>query len=545
MANPGESSSARTAGAVFLLAIVLLAPSLGKPFHIDDPVVLAVTQRILIDWTDPFGGDFDWFGRQMPLWRATTNPPLLSYYLAPGVAWFGYSEIWLHLFLLPFLVLLVAATLWLARRFCDHPWPAALFVLGSPAVVVSLNLMRDVPALALSSGALALAVRASDRNRPTGLVIGSLLLGAAILTKYSAAVLLLVLAFLPAYRRQWKLCALSLVSLLPLGGWCLWTWKVYGAAHPLFLLWGGHSNRTFGPLDNLLGALAILGSCLILAPAASRLLSGTDRDGGTRHRLWISGLVALVAVIAGWAHRGEVSLQYALWIGSGVLLLCGVALGTKAPRQLGRNGDEAMLLTWLVAPLLFSVFLIPFQAVRHLLPVLPPLCLLLFRRIDSAGKGTAPSGAFVLLLLAVQFALTGAVAFADHVYAACYRDAARRVRASGMAEERPTWFVGHWGWMLYAQRAGFRQLHGDGAGPEPGDLLIWPQRVHIGQVFQGNPDWRRNLELAREFECQSAWPVRTMNFEGAAFYAVIRGNAPFAFQAPALERFRVYRVREE
>ncbi len=517
-----------------LISVALLLPTLTKPFHIDDPVVLLVSERILDDPLDPMGGQLDWLGKLLPLWQVTTNPPLLSYYLAAPLRWFGYSEAALHLALLPFLLLLVYSTWWLARRFCRQPWLPTLFVLASPAVVVSINLMRDVPAAALTAAAAALAVRGTDRENVGSVLGGAGLLGAAILTKYSAAALLPVLMLYPLGKRRWTLSAALAASLLPLLGWSLWTHHLYGTAHPLFLLAGEHSGGSFGAPDKFFGALAILGSSLLLAPAL--LLASWNR----RRVAGAALSLALAAALSATYYHATVSLQFGCWVfGGGLLLILAVA----SPPGSWRDPDGFFLLVWLLGPLLFSVFFVPFQAVRHLIPALIPLTLLVFRSFDSIG---AHWGRGLLWgLLSLQAGLSMAVAYADYQYADCYRSGASRLQARARQSQTPVWFVGHWGWKLYAQRAGFRQLHANGPAPRQGDWLVWPQRVHIGNAFSGHPGLREHWELVESFPCQSALPVRTMNFQGAAFYAVIRGNSPFAFQDLPLETFRVYRVGGE
>ena len=77
---------------LMLLVLGLVLPFVDKPVHIDDTFVLHITDQILRTPLDPFGAEIDWFGHVMPIWRATTNPPLVSYWLAPVVAAFGDSD---------------------------------------------------------------------------------------------------------------------------------------------------------------------------------------------------------------------------------------------------------------------------------------------------------------------------------------------------------------------------------------------------------------------------------------------------------------------
>jgi hypothetical protein len=145
-------------------------------------------------------------------------------------------------------------------------------------------------------------------------------------------------------------------------------------------------------------------------------------------------------------------------------------------------------------------------------------------------------------LLLVQLILAMLVHVADFEYAASYRDFAENVRK----EYGELWYVGHWGWKFYAERAGFQLLHRDGPYPESGDFLVWPQKVHIGRVFQNERGLPDRLELVSSQSYEGVIPIRTMDGnEGAGFYSVGRGKLPFRFlpRGP-LEVMRIYRVKE-
>ena len=94
-ARPWQASLAKR----LVLAIVTLGfllPFLGKPFHIDDPVYLAIARQILAHPLDPFGFDFYWFDSLKPMWTIVSSPPGLGHLLAPLIAVFGERETILH-----------------------------------------------------------------------------------------------------------------------------------------------------------------------------------------------------------------------------------------------------------------------------------------------------------------------------------------------------------------------------------------------------------------------------------------------------------------
>lgn len=518
------------------LTLLVTVPFLGKPFHIDDTFVLHISELILANPWDPFAGQFDWFGHELSVWEATTNPPLVSYYLAPFAWLSGFSEIVLHGAMVLFYALLALGTFLLARRFTAAPRWITAFVMLSPAVVISGNVMRDVPGAALATLAAALYIHGVDTGDRRSKAAGALLGGLAVLAKYSMGVLLPVLALYPILRgRKWREVGWLFLSGAVVLAWCLHTLVIYGQIHPWYLFLERSADSGFGWEDKFQGAFLILGSSLFLVPA---LLW----EAGKR-RLW--RCLAAVALTSGFValhgylyYKGSMDGQFYLW---GLLGGALVAFAAWGSREDSESRDALFLFLWVTAALIFSVKLVPFQAVRHLILLLPPMLIILFRFLGR-GKGTALPGTLLGILLAVQ----GSVAFlgqaADYEYAEAYRDFARGyVQPSS---EGSTWYVGHWGWKFYADRSGWQQLHRDGPAPRAGDFLVWPQKVHIGDVFGGKNDLRDRLQLISSSPVPARIPIKTMSTEGrASFYAVVRGRLPYRFESLVpLEVINVYKV---
>ncbi len=527
----------REYGLAALSALLVTLPFLNKPVHIDDTFVLHVATRILDAPWDPFGGEINWFGHVLPVWEATTNPPFLSYWLAPAAALGGYGEVWMHLVVVPFHVLFACAMFGLARRFCARPWPPTLFLIGSIPFLVSGNLMRDVPAAALATAGVMLTVLGMDRRSARHSALGGVLLGLAILTKYSAAVLLPVLAVYMMFVRRPREIAWMGIPVAILGLWCVHTWVVYGRPHPWYLYLERSAVSGISWEDKLFGALAILGGGLLVAPAVA---AGLIRSGARSFVYLGCGLAVLVGWWALRFYRVDFDLELLLWMGFGlILMVAATRTALSSP-----NAESLFLLAWLAAAVVFSVVLVPFQAVRHLILALPPLLLLLFRGMEIHWDGSRGFRGLCLALLGAQLGLGLLVQAADYEYAATYRDFARRVSRDFDAEPGRIWFVGHWGWKFYARRAGFEMMHRDGPFPREGDLLLWPEKVHVGDAFGRSAELRERLELAHSVVYPGRIPLRTMSIEAeAGFYAVIRRRIPFRFNASSpLEIMRVYRV---
>ena len=78
------------------------------------------------------------------------------------------------------------------------------------------------------------------------------------------------------------------------------------------------------------------------------------------------------------------------------------------------------------------------------------------------------------------------------------------------------------------------------------NLLIWPEKVHVGRVFTKNKTLRSRLELINSLPYPASVPIRTLNMEArAGFYATIKRRIPFRFDNKALlENVRIFRVGE-
>jgi hypothetical protein len=574
----------------FLLALTATGIALFaliKPVHIDDTVVLHVAANILRDPLRPFAGEFFWLEEPQPLAKVTTNPPLVSYWLAPWIALAGYREWVLHLSFAPFVALLMwgmhrLATRWLGAEWA---WWAVGWLMLSPAVLPGMNLMRDVPALALLVGGLACWVEGVERRGARWLAAGALLVGLAGLAKYTALIWLPLVALYTVQRRAYGALGWLLLALLPIAGWSALNLWADGAVHLLYL-WQERRGSAPWAAKLLPGVVGLGASTLLWVGVGQRL-----RDALGQGWWWKVALLALASASAiGWhlvQFAGQpVYAQTLFWLTAGAIVLglvlvvgsfkellpslrfpplregnqAGasshplregnqVEVGSPPLRKGSRTGEDSVppasrgnlkegvptnqhislfLRLWLLIALVAAVWGAPFQAMRHLLYALPPLILIL---TPWVGRN-AP-------LLLAQGVLCLAVIAADYDYAVCYQRGAAAY-AERFSGER-VWYAGSWGWMFYAERHGFRKLLPDGAGLQRGDIIIIPERVYKGKM---PPDLHQHLILLDETPCLPTLPLRTMDFRGAAYYALIRTNAPFRFTLrmdEPLETRRAYR----
>jgi len=576
------------------MALLVGVPFLGKAFHIDDTFVLTVSAQILREPLRPFNAQINWSHDPLPIFERTKNPPLLSYYLAPFIAFFGHSEHALHGAMLPFLVMLATGAALLGRWFWVGEWWPMLFVMFSPVVVVSGNVMRDVPAAGLVTLGLALFVLGTDDDRWGLAAWGAFLLGLGTLTKYSSVALIPLLVLYPLLRRKARYALWALLPVGLLGLWCLQNWLSQGKLHIVRLMeQRAAKEQGFRAtwVEKFWPGLTIIGSILFLLPVVV--------VAWVRRRVWMALPLVVAAGVAAWyglnehfdglgltgradrivltiaktrvgkivaeteekvtlevpdkstvgfprarvarivRHAPMVSWQYYLWATAGAALLAVAIVGGlaatvwKLARREEESADWVFVVAWAAAPFVFSVVFAPFQATRHMLPTLPPLAVLVLRLLGPRRKAVNVA---LIAMLVLQAGVAYLVAAADCEYADAHRQFARYAADKFHRPGQVVWFNGHWGWQQYALEEGFKHYATHGPQPQPGDILLDPSLVHHSRYAPGLRQRLKLVEKPKEY--RSRLPVRTMDLEHSFFYSVMtRKPTP---KRPAAARMPYY-----
>ncbi len=562
--QPREPSRTRRQLAMVGAMVALLTvPFAAKAVHIDDVYFLEVAGNVLKDPLRPFAGavaleDIDYrvfagAGRCPTTFASMSHPPLVSYVMALVARLAGgFREVPLHLAFDLFAIGAALAMYDLARRFTRPPLVTTLLLVSSPVFVVSAqSLMTDMPALALSLAALAVFIRGTDGGRGPTMLLSGVLAGLAILTRYSA---LLVVPLLCAYafgqgrlRKAWP--ALLGVSGV-LGLWAVQNLAVHGELHILAsarhyrlffagggLDWAGLLNKTLGDLSGL-GGTSFAAAILLLATGLRRrvvafglsLLAAAMvfvvRPAGIE-RLNLYSVLEVIAV-AGCFAGGALLLVEALWPASG------------ATRSAGPGEhDGAFLSTWLLLAIGGALFLLPFGTARYMLPVLPPLWILLVRRFWDHDHGLPRVRAAAGLVIAQGLALSLVLGTVDEEYAGRYRDLAARIRES--YPQRNVWFVGEWGFRYYMSQAGGRYLKSTDDTPQLGDVVVRP---FIAGMHEISPSLLARIAPVEQLRLPSRWPIRVMNFEAkAGYYSHHWGYLPWAVSNAPLDTVDIFEVR--
>jgi dolichyl-phosphate-mannose-protein mannosyltransferase len=554
---------------VIVLGVVLAltVPFTAKPVHIDDVYYIEVARNVLRDPLRPLAGavaledaDYRVFatqGRCPSTFTSMSHPPLVPYVIALA-AWVagGFSERWLHLAFVPFAIAASLAMYSLSRRFTRHPLAATLLLVTSPVFLLSAHsLMTDMPALALSSVALALLIRGVDEDERGKVVVAGVLAGLAVLTRYSAVLTVVLLLAYGAARGKLRRTIPALAGTgAVLAIWAVQNLLVDGELHVLAstehyrLFYEGQSFDWAGLLKKVLADLSSLGGTLFVA-AGLLLLAGTWRRAVTFAAAMMAAAAVFVVRPPGIERLETYSptdvLVVACCFGLGALLvveaLWPAADDVPPPPGLamGRWSDRTFLIVWLLSALAASLLFLPFGSARYVLPALPPLWLLLVRRAESMlGEGRDLH--LALGLAVAQGAGLGVLlSLADVELAARYRSVARSVREDHPG--RPIWFIGEWGFRYYMGTVGGRYLRSTDETPETGDIIIRPE---IAGMHEMAADVRARAVRLQEIPLQSRWPLRLMSFDAkAGYYSHHWGYLPWRFSRYPLETFEIFEVR--
>lgn len=536
---------------VAALSVLPLLPFLDAAVSIDAPVFLAVSRQILSSPGDPFGFEMIWDPVSPHAALFNQNPPLLSYYLAPWVGFFGEVETALHAALLPFPLIAGLSFLGIARRVLGAGLAPAALLVASPAfLVLASALMLDVPMLALFLFSVYALIRTRESDGFGWPLLGGLAAAAAGLMKYvglSVAPLLAVGVWLLLRRRVPAAVALLGVPLALWTAWGLWTAHLYG--HPHFL--GGTelvADKNFDPdhfWNQLVSAPIYFGAALLfpIFCFARALVVRTART-----ELAVLGVLLGTAAVTFALPEGDPPRRYPLEPEEAVLAAFGLAgacvvwgSGLRPARWLAGPMDR-FLAIWLGGFALYSLLLNWHVNAADALLAAPPALLLLFRAPELR-----PSPRLAAIWAGLSLLVSLGLTWAEMAQANAYREMARLV--ADEIGERPgnRWFVGHWGLQYYLEREGFSAVAPPQYGPaarselERDDWVVTAR--NLTQLDVSQTLMRHRMRRVWTWEQTSPLPLRTNNPDaGAGLYSHHVGYVPFAWHDGAIETLSLARV---
>jgi 4-amino-4-deoxy-L-arabinose transferase-like glycosyltransferase len=529
--------------------LLVLVPFLGRAFNIDETLFLKLAHHLHAEPWDFYGFSVNWIGISQQMSDVTRNPPLGGYYLAVAAALIGWSEQALHVaFLLP-AVGAALGMLCLARRFCAKPIEATLIGVLSPVFLMSsATVMCDTLMLCLWCWAIVCWLRGLEQDSGAWLAAAAILIGLCGLTKYFGASLVpLLLVYTITRSRNVGIWAVWLVIPVAMFGAYEWyTSQVYNRGLLLdAVTFVSDSHREIGyPLhEKIIVALTFAGGCLIPVLFCAPLLwSRRVMVVGAAGFVAAFGAIALSGVLPGY-QIGQVvpalSTQYLLAVFAGIAL-CALVIEDL---HRNRNATSLLLALWVLGTFVFSGFLNWTNNGRSILPMAPAVGILIVRRLEcvsTAGIGSR------LLCYAPGVLVALCVVWVDYTWAGSVRDAAREICAQYRTDQRPLWFLGHWGFQHYMEEAGATPLDVNASDLLTGDLIVRPSKN--ADLFPVDPNL---VEIvARRIDHRPNW-AHTMDAItvpgglGAGFYSSLWGPLPFVFGVPTTDDYVVLRVKPE
>jgi hypothetical protein len=489
-----------------LLALALLYTLLNapKPLIVDDTAYYFFARQFAENPTRPYDFQVFWYQWPEPA-NSVLAPPVLPYWWSLGLRLFGETP-WLWKFwLLPFALLFVFSLDALGRRFAPGMRQVLVWLtVLSPSFLPSFNLMLDVPAVALGLTALVLFFRATGRRSLLTGAVAGVIAGLAMQTKYTSfmvpAVMLLYTAFFARSVKRVSIGLLAvMLAMLLFVSWEAFVRAQHGKSHFLVNLpeypdrakWLEYKLRLLKALLPLLGGLAPTLTLL------GMLAVGVPR--------WVVGIVA-GGIFAGYGMIAGYEIQPLLWgdnfwverpleqaiFGIGGLLLAAVVAlvcwesvrdDTAEPRRGRRLPGRAVsifLVLWLLGELAAFFLLSTFPAARRVMGLILIAAILICRlggrydlaRSEQRWVRSVASGGIALGLL--FYAVDMLDAFAGQKGA---ESAARWVADQPVEPGAPPatiWYVGHWGFQYYAERAGMKPVVPSGSWLKAADWLVVP-----------------------------------------------------------------------
>jgi hypothetical protein len=519
-------------------------PFLSSAFRIDEPYYLWVAEHILRFPLDPYGGLINWYGSPRSVFETLPNPPLIPYCLAVWLKFFSASETSVHLFAMGFSALALHGFDRIARFFKIDRLCALFLLICSPGFLLGSQVaMLDIPMLALLLIAIGYSLEYDDTGRPVALMIALVSSFLCPLAKYGGLLLVpVVLCWSIVSRRKPITLFIAIAPLLSICAWNLFCWHAYGEFHSMAVR---RFQTIYGqelPLLTTLGVLARFGMGIFPLALISPLLTiPVPRALRGVNILMLLGMLWLgPSVGLGWFPSLILAISTTISVD---VLFAITILGYANLRSKDRKG--ILLAGWGLAGFLLQVVM-PYTAVRYLVPVAPPIILLFLKHWNR----NRPTTSF-LVGCAVNFFFVLSLAIGDVAIGNGYRQVVQEEVVPSLKRSGGRfYFSGHWGFQYYAQLAGGQVID---KGQEPqykdGDLIVIPTTA-IPDI--GSPTLGPGLlAVTSVFSHTPEWPVRTVdaatatNFYGSWTHgSSIPTLLPFGISTGPSDTFRVYRVSE-
>lgn len=543
---------------IVFFVLLLSLPFLNKAFHIDDTAYIYVARQIIKDPLHPYSFNFDW-SSQSGLATHITNPPLVSYYIALIILFFGEKESVIHFFFILFPVIAGVSMFYIAKKFTKKPLGSALLLVVSVAFVVMMHdVMLDIPFLAFFLLSMAVFIYGVDLNHRYLIALGSIFSGFAYLTKYGGIIIVPILAAYAMLKKNVRSLVYLIIPILLVVLWNLYTFVIYGASHNSeilgWLLKSQNSFRAESLLIRLLTNVLYIGGATIfpLVLLYPFLIGNKNKLALIATTLVASILSVMLFFISKtfkFMYTIPQLILFAFLFSTGLFFLFVIARyyskillkSFRSNRILynDKYSDKIFLFLWFIIVFLF-ISTLAGGAVRYITILTPPMTIIYLNIIgDYKLLNSKKLRNFIFLALGFTSLLSIAVAYADYEFAGVYRDfseIAGQYKTSG----NQVWFAGHSGFQYYMQKKGYKILGLNDNSPRKGDIVI---KAQIPSPRKFSPLLKERLVLLDTRSYKGNLPLRVHNPKSrAGFYTYGSGFLPYSLSNSSLEDFDIYKA---
>jgi hypothetical protein len=519
---------------IFFFPLLLALPFLNRALFVDDHFFVDIAQWIESHPGDPFSFPVDGVApaANMPkseLLQRIVNPLLHHYYLALWMKIGGDREWWLRLGGVLPVCAAGLVVLSFARRWTAHPLLATMLVQVTPAHwLTSYSLLIDATLFFFVMAGLWSFIAALERDSMKWALISGVALGMALMTKYTAVLLVgLQAAWLLAAARNlraakllavaWAVGALLFVASV---GAVEWRYGVnhLTAASDVVLHWPTVGKEMISLV--FLAGVSVVPVLLLL-----------------RLRPWrgVAAAILFVGLSAAFASPwGQIVWPTATWL-SLWLVSGGVLIAVSLRNLVNKNSDDIFLSAWILLFMLMMGVVMPWSAARYSLIAIPAVVFVAVRFIERQPHARA-----WLVAAAISTAIvSGSLAYADYQQAETGREIVTALKNANLLDGPRRFYFSDAFNMTYMRRAGWQPC-GDPSSLKPGDLILAPERtLPIGWFFRTHP----MVRVVRSFDFPTRFPFRVMdNVSDAGFYASAWGPLPFSLSTGPWERFHLFEI---
>lgn len=449
-----------------LLLVGLFMLFMDKPAHIDDANFLALAQSAASNPWAPHEVMINWGGVTERAFDVLSNPPGIAWWLAPVV---HLPVFWMHLWMLPWLVMAAMGCSRLGRRLAERGQLASLLICGAPiGMLAAHSLTPDLPLLACTLWGMD-AVMDPRRSRRGALIVG---LGAWF--RYSALALIPIVVLWPwLHGERRRALELGAIAALPFALLSIHDLMAYEAIHA-FAMTGFQSvsNAPDQLVHKGVASMAAFGGAAVLPLLA-----------WARPRHAMAG--AVVGATVGWGAAGWANHSGTAMVAT--VVACSAGGCSYAAALTARNRIDGWLAAWTATGIVFLLGL-RFTAARYWIPFFAPAVLLGLRH---ASPRLARVSAAVTLCLSLMLASD------DRDLAIIQSDAATVAASAGVGR-----IAGHWGFQHHLMARGWSTIEDD-QHIQPGSWVAesqisWPQEpanacfdfVHVVPLYDPHPGLR-------------------------------------------------------